>query len=145
MASTDDFHDFLEARMGDELIPPSPAPTAQQLDRDIMFIVSGTRVVASRLLLIGRSPYFAQLLSGFAEAEIEIRDAPPAVFSLVLQYLETNKIELTLQNVWPVRRQAQLYQLFELEQLCSNFIYGLINTQNAGQLYVLALEGMLHS
>eukprot|EP00747_Dinoflagellata_sp_TGD_P179951 gnl/TRDRNA2_/TRDRNA2_31612_c0_seq1.p1 gnl/TRDRNA2_/TRDRNA2_31612_c0~~gnl/TRDRNA2_/TRDRNA2_31612_c0_seq1.p1 ORF type:complete len:529 (+),score=64.97 gnl/TRDRNA2_/TRDRNA2_31612_c0_seq1:52-1638(+) len=90
---------------------------------DVTFIVNSEAIMAHRVILQARSDYFCRMFtSEFVEsrpgAKIDIQDATPEAFKLMLRYLYTGCIEFDAADVIQVMRLADRYGLTEVYEQC---------------------------
>ncbi|XP_060083780.1 BTB/POZ domain-containing protein 6-like [Ylistrum balloti] len=102
---------------------------------DVTFIVGEcrTRISAHRTILVCRSPVFYAMLEGsLAEkGEIIIPDISKKSFSLLLGYLYTDEIQLTVTTVMSVLSAARKYCVDQLVKICEEFLKSNISVENA--------------
>ncbi|XP_033725019.1 BTB/POZ domain-containing protein 6-like [Pecten maximus] len=101
---------------------------------DVTFLVGEgkARLSAHRTILVARSPVFYAMLEGrLAErGEIIIPDISQESFSLLLRYVYTDDIKLTIANVTPVLSAARKYCVDQLVKKCEEFLQTNINAEN---------------
>lgn len=93
---------------------------------DVTFCIDNEYVAAHRLILAIRSDVFDTMLFGFKDAINEmvyITDISMDIFRQLLNYIYTNHIDLSHDNVIEILYAAHKYNLSFLEELCEQFIY----------------------
>ncbi|XP_071960285.1 ankyrin repeat and BTB/POZ domain-containing protein 1-like [Antedon mediterranea] len=101
---------------------------------DICFQVEESRFFCHKVFFCGRSDYFKGLLSNhFSELtedddclvqKITLQGVSTQVFSTVVNYIYTNKVEISEDNSYEVLVTADMYLLSGLKRLCANEIGG---------------------
>ncbi|XP_002132313.3 BTB/POZ domain-containing protein 9-like [Drosophila pseudoobscura] len=91
-----------------------------ELYSDVAFIVEDQRLPAHRMILICRSQYFRELLSGgMCESDDQIRlEAPLEAFKVILRFLYTGTLPLStleVDEIFKVLGLANMYGLVEVE------------------------------
>ncbi|XP_060064922.1 BTB/POZ domain-containing protein 1-like [Ylistrum balloti] len=108
------------------------------LANDVTFIVGQDkeRISAHKLVLICRSPvFFAMLMGHLADTEeITIPDISSETFKILLRYLYTDKIDLTVGNVVPVCYAANKYLIEILVSQCEAFLDQYLTVDKAFEL-----------
>ena len=93
---------------------------------DVCFIIENEQIYAHKLILSSRSPYFSKLIKANCKdnstLEIEIEDSAPKIFLGILEYMYTDELKLSIQNVWEIYKAANFYELFDLVTSCQDFI-----------------------
>lgn len=114
---------------------------------DVTFLVGKDRkpVYAHKVILCQRSQYFSKLFlqSGMKENfenEVEKPNISKDVFVLLMQYLYSGVVELTIDNVLPVLAAADELTLQELKGFCVSFVTDHIDSENALQLLDMAYK-----
>lgn len=94
---------------------------------DVTFLVEGSEVYASRVILAAASDYFKALLAGagFREQQqtdkpIEMRGVDRTTFLVCLRFLYSGAVELSASNVLVVLRAADMYHIAPLCNVCSS-------------------------
>jgi hypothetical protein len=101
---------------------------------DVCFIINNERIYAHKLMLASRSPYFSNLIlsncKDNSNLEIEIEDSSSKVFLGVLEYMYTDQLQLSMENVWEIYKAANIYELFDLVSCCNDFLLQRISIEN---------------
>lgn len=108
---------------------------------DVAFVfpeeAGSTRVPAHKVVLSSGSPVFRAMFYGpLAEKDVvEIRDSGSGAFRMLLQFVYTDKVELTDETVADVLYLAKKYDVEELVTTCLNYVRGRINRKNVVLFY----------
>lgn len=100
---------------------------------DCSFHVSDRIFKAHRLILGISSPVFEAMLYGplSSNKDIDITDILPDTFQLVLNYIYTDKVEITcIEQAFELLYSARKYMLEHLSQICVSFIQTNISIDN---------------
>ncbi|XP_058178516.1 kelch-like protein 41 [Anopheles ziemanni] len=95
---------------------------------DVVFIVGPDqkRIFAHKLLLVMSSEYFYIMFNGsFAESqtrEVVLKEDDPDLFLIILRYIYTDEINLTLENIRDIFNSAQKFRLTELIALVKEYM-----------------------
>lgn len=94
----------------------------------------GPPIFAHRVILATRSDTFkAMLFQGMSESikrDISFKDIQFSILSLLVEYLYTDTVEITTQNVVEVFMAADRFQVTRLRLLCENFFFQNISDDN---------------
>ena len=111
---------------------------------DLTFIVGCEKFLCHRIIVANSSPYFQALLTHkFKENDlnsIELRDIEPQIFSLLLHYIYSRKIELDDNDVQELLIASDMLQLDEVVQFCCHFLSVSLNEKNVLDVWKLANE-----
>jgi len=111
---------------------------------DLTFIVGCEKFPCHRIILASSSPYFQALLTHtFKENNlnsIELRDIEPQIFSLLLHYIYSGKIELDDNNVQEILIASDMLQLDAVVQFCCHFLAISLNEKNVLDVWKIANE-----
>jgi len=122
---------------------------------DVYFIVgegkTQKRFPAHRLVLAASSPLFEAMLypPTFLDTdppkvelplEVVIQDTDPESFSLLLQTIYTDEVDVNAQNIAALIACAKKYQIEKLQIACAEFMEADINADNALELFAVAPE-----
>lgn len=112
---------------------------------DIKLMVEGIEFRAHKIVLAARSEYFRALLfSGMKETNcesIEIGDAKPDAFRLLLRYIYTGKISLRNEkeeSVIDLLSLVHQYGLIELQHSISDYLESILDMKNVCSIYDIA-------
>jgi len=109
---------------------------------DITLLVEGKEFKAHKIILAARSEYFRALLfSGMKETNcetIEINEAKPGAFKLLLQYIYTGKICLRNEkeeSVIDLLSLVHQYGLIDLQKSISDYLESILDIRNVCSIY----------
>ncbi|KAL0969880.1 hypothetical protein UPYG_G00233730 [Umbra pygmaea] len=113
---------------------------------DVTFVVEGKCFPAHRVILASRCQYFrAMLYNGMKEsqhqAEVSLEDTQAEAFSMLLQYLYTGRVSLSVARedvLLDFLGLAHRYGLQALEDSTCEFLRTALNTQNVCLVYDVA-------
>lgn len=111
---------------------------------DVTFLVGEGKVEVSSwrwLLSLRSEPFRALLMGRFKESSqsvIEIPDADPGMFSLLLKFLVCGTVEITMENALPLLSLADRYAVETLRKACGDFVLRMLSPPNALQLWCFA-------
>ncbi|XP_077377309.1 actin-binding protein IPP isoform X2 [Festucalex cinctus] len=101
---------------------------------DVRLRVGGRVFKVHRLVLAASSPYFSALFSGgMSEAdkeEVEILGVDTDVFEVLLEFVYTGTINVTVENVQELMLAADMLQLNEVVSICGEFLKGHMDPSN---------------
>ncbi|XP_041024401.1 ARM REPEAT PROTEIN INTERACTING WITH ABF2-like [Juglans microcarpa x Juglans regia] len=130
--------------------PPSPTPQVylgeQYVDNptlsDVTFLVEGRRFYAHRICLLASSDAFRAMFDGgYREKDardIEIPNIRWEVFQLMMRFIYTGSVEVTLDIAQDLLRAADQYLLEGLKRLCEYTIAQDISLDNVSSMYELS-------
>jgi N-acetylneuraminic acid mutarotase len=109
---------------------------------DVTFVVQGVELYAHKMIC-ARCPFFSAMFqTGMKESEPGARIALPEVeletFLLLLEYLYTDQVDLTIENAVDVFVLADRFSVERLQKLCENALIRAIRVSNAAQLLLVA-------
>lgn len=110
---------------------------------DVVFMVDKERISAHRVILVGRSEYFAKLLtSNFKEGNtsciVDIKDTSAAAFKAVLHYLYTDTLSFSEDVIIEVMHLADRYHIPRIFHYCLQHCRQHSVTANAIERLVVA-------
>uniref|UniRef100_A0A3P8VRX6 Intracisternal A particle-promoted polypeptide n=1 Tax=Cynoglossus semilaevis TaxID=244447 RepID=A0A3P8VRX6_CYNSE len=101
---------------------------------DVRLNVGGQMFTVHRLVLAASSPYFSALFSGgMREAdkeEVQIMGVETEVFEVLLDFIYTGLIIVTVENVQELMIAADMLQLNEVVSVCGEFLKGHMDPSN---------------
>ncbi|XP_061903088.1 actin-binding protein IPP isoform X1 [Entelurus aequoreus] len=101
---------------------------------DVRLRVGGRVFKVHRLVLAAASPYFSALFSlGMSEAakeEVEILGVDGDAFEVLLGFVYTGAINVTVDNVQELMLAADMLQLNEIVSICGDFLKGQMDSSN---------------
>lgn len=93
---------------------------------DVVIIIDDYKFPCHKVILAGGSPYFKSMFaSGMEESrkrDIEMKQIDPVIFGLVIHFIYTGNVEMTASIVHELFVQAQLFQIFQLVELCVKYL-----------------------
>jgi len=118
-------------------------------DTDVCFVIDGREIKAHKQILSARSPVFAAMLkSGMKESvsnRVEIDDIAPDIFEALLQFIYTDRVDLTNIDPKDLLAAANKYLLPLLKFECQKFLTERIKKENCVELLALAdLHNAVH-
>ncbi|XP_010277774.1 PREDICTED: ARM REPEAT PROTEIN INTERACTING WITH ABF2-like isoform X2 [Nelumbo nucifera] len=133
-----------------EAAPPSPTPQVYLGEQyvnnailsDVTFLVEGRRFYAHRIALLASSDAFRAMFDGgYREKDardIEIPNIRWEVFELMMRFIYTGSVDVTLDIAQDLLRAADQYLLEGLKRLCEYAIGQDISLENVSSMYELS-------
>ncbi|EOY05612.1 PREDICTED: ARM REPEAT PROTEIN INTERACTING WITH ABF2 isoform X2 [Theobroma cacao] len=130
--------------------PPSPTPQVYLGEQyvnnatlsDVTFLVEGRRFYAHRICLLASSDAFRAMFDGgYREKDardIEIPNIRWEVFELMMRFIYTGSVDVTLDIAQDLLRAADQYLLEGLKRLCEYTIAQDISLENVSSMYELS-------
>ncbi|XP_043692079.1 ARM REPEAT PROTEIN INTERACTING WITH ABF2-like isoform X5 [Telopea speciosissima] len=130
--------------------PPSPTPQVYLGEQyvnnvtlsDVTFLVEGRRFYAHRIALLASSDTFRAMFDGgYREKDardIEIPNIKWEVFELMMRFIYTGSVDVTLDIAQDLLRAADQYLLEGLKRLCEYAIAQDISLDNVSSMYELS-------
>ncbi|GMI96005.1 ARM repeat protein interacting with ABF2 [Hibiscus trionum] len=130
--------------------PPSPTPQVYLGEQyvnnstlsDVTFLVEGRRFYAHRICLLASSDAFRAMFDGgYREKDardIEIPNIKWEVFELMMRFIYTGSVDVTLDIAQDLLRAADQYLLEGLKRLCEYTIAQDILLENVSSMYELS-------
>uniref|UniRef100_A0A2N9HAM4 BTB domain-containing protein n=1 Tax=Fagus sylvatica TaxID=28930 RepID=A0A2N9HAM4_FAGSY len=130
--------------------PPSPTPQVYLGEQyvnnatlsDVTFLVEGRRFYAHRICLLASSDAFRAMFDGgYREKDardIEIPNIRWEVFELMMSFIYTGSVDVTLDIAQDLLRAADQYLLEGLKRLCEYTIAQDISLENVSSMYELS-------
>ncbi|KAK7859152.1 arm repeat protein interacting with abf2 [Quercus suber] len=130
--------------------PPSPTPQVYLGEQyvnnvtlsDVTFLVEGKRFYAHRICLLASSDAFRAMFDGgYREKDardIEIPNIKWDVFELMMRFIYTGSVDVTLDIAQDLLRAADQYLLEGLKRLCEYSIAQDISLENVSSMYELS-------
>ncbi|KAG9457923.1 hypothetical protein H6P81_002431 [Aristolochia fimbriata] len=130
--------------------PPSPTPQVYLGEQyvnnatlsDVTFLVEGRRFYAHRIALLASSDAFRAMFDGgYREKDardIEIPNIRWEVFELMMRFIYTGSVDVTLDIAQDLIRAADQYLLEGLKRLCEYAIAQDISLENVSSMYELS-------
>ncbi|KAJ1423782.1 SKP1/BTB/POZ domain superfamily [Sesbania bispinosa] len=130
--------------------PPSPTPQVYLGEQyvnnatlsDVTFLVEGKRFYAHRICLLASSDAFRAMFDGgYREKDardIEIPNIRWEVFELMMRFIYTGSVDVTLDIAQDLLRAADQYLLEGLKRLCEYTIAQDISLDNVSSMYELS-------
>ncbi|XP_070534846.1 kelch-like protein 17 [Ptychodera flava] len=101
---------------------------------DIIIRIEEHEYHAHKIVLAGCCPYLrAMFTNGMLETDkdyVEIRGVDPAAMDLLLDFMYTGKIEITVENVQGVLAGASMLNLSSLRNVCCSFLQSQLDASN---------------
>ncbi|XP_041064395.1 actin-binding protein IPP isoform X2 [Carcharodon carcharias] len=115
---------------------------------DVQLQVEEQLFSVHKLILAASSPYFAVLFAGgMQEASkklIQIHGIEAETFRLLLEFIYTGIINVSIKNVQEVILAADMLQLTEIVNMCSDFLKGQVDPSNCVGIYQFAEQIACH-
>ena len=109
---------------------------------DVTFSVDNQQFPCHRIIVASYSPYFQALLTHqFKENHqhtIELTNIDSSIFSLILQYMYSGKIEIDDDYVRELFVASDMFQLDEIVQFCCHYMSISLNEQNVIETWRIA-------
>ncbi|XP_062338385.1 actin-binding protein IPP [Osmerus eperlanus] len=106
---------------------------------DVGLRVGGRVFRVHRLVLAASSPYFTALFSGrMSEAdkeEVQILGVEAKVFEVLVEFIYTGTINVSVENVQELIVAADMLQLSEVVSICGEFLKGHLDPSNCVGIY----------
>ena len=101
---------------------------------DIVIRVGDEKIKAHKAILASCSPFLRAMftinMKESQENEIELKEVKPEVLGLMVRYMYTGEVEVTIDNVQDVLAASNMLQLLDLKQACSSFLRHHIDANN---------------
>jgi hypothetical protein len=111
---------------------------------DLTFKIGDQNFLCHRIIIASASPYFQALLTHtFKEnnlTSIELHDIEPHIFSLLLHYIYSGKIEIDDHYVQELLIASDMLQLDEVVQFCCHYLSISLNEKNVLDVWKIANE-----
>ncbi|XP_072129792.1 actin-binding protein IPP isoform X3 [Mobula birostris] len=115
---------------------------------DVQLQVEQQLFSVHRLVLAASSPYFAVLFAGGLQEAgmslIQIHGIEAEIFKLLLDFIYTGVINVSIKNVQELILAADMLQLTEIVNMCSEFLKGQIDPSNCVGIYQFAEQIACH-
>ncbi|CAH1239521.1 IPP [Branchiostoma lanceolatum] len=109
---------------------------------DVEFSVGTSLFPVHRAVVAACSPYFAAMLGGgMSEAhrgQVELHAVEPDVFNMLLDFMYTGSIDVTVGNVQDLLAAADMFQLPDVISACTSFLRCQLHPSNAIGIYMYA-------
>ncbi|CAB1326478.1 unnamed protein product [Coregonus sp. 'balchen'] len=106
---------------------------------DVRLRLEGRVFSVHKLVLAASSPYFSALFSGgMSEAdkeEVQILGVEAPVFEVLLEFIYTGMINVTVENMQELMVAADMLQLSEVVSICGEFLKGHMDPSNCVGVY----------
>uniref|UniRef100_A0A8C8HZ27 BTB domain-containing protein n=1 Tax=Oncorhynchus tshawytscha TaxID=74940 RepID=A0A8C8HZ27_ONCTS len=106
---------------------------------DVRLRLGGRVFSVHKLVLAASSPYFSALFSGgMSEAdkeEVQILGVEAPVFEVLLEFIYTGMINVTVENMQELMVAADMLQLSEVVSICGEFLKGHMDPSNCVGVY----------
>uniref|UniRef100_W5LKW1 Intracisternal A particle-promoted polypeptide n=1 Tax=Astyanax mexicanus TaxID=7994 RepID=W5LKW1_ASTMX len=106
---------------------------------DVRLLVGGQVFQVHRLVLAASGPYFSALFSGgmseAREEEVQITGVDAEVFQVLLEFIYTGSIDVTVENVQELMVAADMLQLSEVVAICGDFLRSHMEASNCVGIY----------
>lgn len=138
-----DFHSFQfhEAADDSTIIADLKKFVNNELLSDITFVVEGRRVYAHKLLCL-RCPYFYNMLTGeYMESrasELIVEDVRYDIFLLFLEFLYSDRVEVTLDVAMELFQAADRFGVDRLKKRCEEVMHKAITVDTAAHILLAA-------
>uniref|UniRef100_A0AC34PVR7 BTB domain-containing protein n=1 Tax=Panagrolaimus sp. JU765 TaxID=591449 RepID=A0AC34PVR7_9BILA len=107
---------------------------------DIVFLVNGEKILAHKFILYFRSPVFKTMFDG-PMAPRSVKGEKPVIkidderisaenFKLFLEFLYSDKVKITGDNVFELLNMGKMYDIESLVKLCEQFLTKNLNDGN---------------
>ncbi|KAF0731792.1 hypothetical protein Ae201684_011093 [Aphanomyces euteiches] len=104
---------------------------------DVWFMVGAHRIAANRVVLSVQNPYFKSMLGTF-QKDVEIDDCSSATFSLLIDFIYTEEINIDLTNALDLLIAASNYRVVELQKRVERFLTDEITVFNVMTIWAVA-------
>jgi len=116
---------------------------------DVTLCAGSEEIKCHRNILACSSSYFLVMfkseLGESHQTKIQIKEMEASTLRLVLDYVYTGKVELTVENVQSVLSAANLFQMINLRDGCANFMMHHISEDNCVGVYFFARAHECHN
>uniref|UniRef100_A0A673LJT3 BTB domain-containing protein n=1 Tax=Sinocyclocheilus rhinocerous TaxID=307959 RepID=A0A673LJT3_9TELE len=106
---------------------------------DVRLLVGGRVFGVHKLVLAASGPYFAALFSGAMseahEEEVRIVGVEADVFEILLEFIYTGSIDVTVDTVQELMVAADMLQLSEVVDICGEFLRAHMDPSNCVGIY----------
>ncbi|XP_053678017.1 uncharacterized protein LOC128728419 [Anopheles nili] len=127
--------------IGDTISSRQQALVNNQFSSDVTFLVGPEkkRIYAHKIFLTLASEYFYVMFHGnFVEAkkdEVVLEDVDPDVFLVILRYIYSRNVEITLDNARNIFDYAQKYMLPELIEQLGQFLVSRVDSSSVLRIF----------
>ena len=108
---------------------------------DLVLVCGRREFACHRLVLTAACPYFAKVLEGQLDLQvniIEVKDIPQATLEKIIEYSYTSVVAITSEHAVDLLRAAQSLGLDSLYDACVNYMIDHMSVSNCLQYYRLA-------
>uniref|UniRef100_A0A8D9BB85 Kelch-like protein diablo n=2 Tax=Cacopsylla melanoneura TaxID=428564 RepID=A0A8D9BB85_9HEMI len=110
---------------------------------DAQFEVDGQIVRAHKIILASRSQYFRAMFTSQMkesyECVIKLNNVSFDIFSSIIDFLYTGRIEVSNNNIESLFHLSHLYDIKQLEIICISYIYDHLCLYNCKNIYLLCV------
>ena len=121
---------------------------AEGLFSDVTLCAGNDEIKCHRNILAASSSFFMGMfqteLDESRQSKIPIKEMEASTLRLVLSYIYTGKVELSVDNVQNVLSAANLFQMIYLRDGCANFMMHHISVDNCVGVYFFARAHECH-
>jgi len=115
---------------------------------DVTLCVGTDEIRCHRNILATSSPFFMGMFQSELDesswTKIPIKEMEASTLRLVLDYVYTGKVELTVDTVQPVLSAANLFQMNQLRDGCASFMMRHVSVDNCVGVYFFACAHECH-
>jgi len=112
------------------------------IESDFAFIVEGESIPVHKSILAERCGYFQIMFSsGMKEQNgknVDLEDTSKSILKEILSYIYTENLDINDENVIDIWILAHRWRIFQLKQLCEDFVHENLDVSNICSLYQLA-------
>lgn len=115
---------------------------------DVTLCAGNDEIKCHRNILAASSPFFMAMfrseLDESRQSKVPIKEMEASTLLLVLDYVYTGKVELSVDNVQNVLSAANLFQMIALREGCASFMMHHISVDNCVGVYFFARAHECH-
>lgn len=111
-------------------------------ETDVVLLIGGQYFNCHRSVLKKASPYFdamfnSEMMEKLAK-EVEIHDAEPEIFQILIDFAYQKNISINSENVISLLKTSNIFQFDEIEKMCCEYLSRKLDVSNCVTVFILA-------